>query len=106
MAELVTQALTTSKKTDPKVITIVPQNTKGHQLTSLSTGGAFGDGLYTNTTRKTDGQDYLYMWKHVCAWSKWTPTNQYLHSKGQNMLNSQFSSGKITFERFGLIGTN
>lgn len=106
MAQLVTQALTKSTKTSPKVITIVPQGTKGRQLTSVGTGGAFGDGLYANTTRKTDGQDYLYMWKHVCEWSKWTPSNQYLNGKGQKLLNTQFAAGKITLERFGLIGTD
>jgi len=106
MGELVTKALKSGHNSDPKVITIVPHGTKGKLLTSLSTGGVFKDGLYANTTRKTDGQDYLYMWKHVCEWTKWTPTNQYLHGKGQNLFNTEFAAGKLTLERFGVIGTN
>ena len=32
----------------------------------LATSG-FLDGFYINTTRMTDGQDYLYMWMKKCA---------------------------------------
>ena len=37
-------------------------------------------GKYHNTTRITKEQYYTYMWKKACAYGKWIPTNQYLHS--------------------------
>lgn len=44
------------------------------------------------------------MWKHACAFSKWTPTNQYLHSikDKQNTVNWK----ELDLSRFGFIGSD
>lgn len=78
----------------------------GKYLTSKATNGAFLDGWYVNTTRKQDrkemigeeAQHYLYMWKHVCAFTKWVPSNQFMYS------NLDYNPETMTLERFGFIG--
>ena len=57
----------------------------GQSLTSAGTGGAFLDGCYMNTTRSSaeqgeEAQNYKYMWKHACAYTKWVPSNQFMYS--------------------------
>lgn len=73
---------------------------KGKYLTAKGTGKAFMDGWYYNTTGTTDNvhKEYLYMWQHACAFTKWVPSNQFLHS------GRSFNPGTMTLERFGLIG--
>ena len=87
LAQIVTSAISRS---GPKTITVPKKSEKGKALTESGSGGAFEDGRYINTTRKADGQDYLYMWRHQCKFTKWTPTNQYLHNKGQKSFNSDY----------------
>lgn len=36
-------------------------------------------GAKTTTTGKT--VNYTYYWQYVCAFTKWVPTNQFLHAK-------------------------
>ena len=43
--------------------------------------------------------NYTYDWKYVCAFTKWTPSNQFLHSK-----KVYATDGSMTLERFGFIG--
>ena len=52
---------------------------RGVYLTAQGTGNAFQDGWYFNTTRKEEGQNFLYMWRHGCAFTKWIPSNQFLN---------------------------
>jgi len=84
LAQIVTSAI---GRAGPKTITVPKESNKGKKLTESGTGGAFEDGNYVNTTRKSDGQDYLYMWRHQFKFTKWTPTNQYLHNNGQKDFN-------------------
>ena len=71
---------------DPRVIVQpepnMPETNKDvTHLTLESSGGAFDEGFYFNTTRIEKGvQYYKYMWKHACAFTKWTPSNQWLHA--------------------------
>ena len=59
-----------------------------------------------NTTRSQDrneatgeeAQNYLYMWKHACAFTKWVPSNQFMYS------NLDYNPETMTLERFGFIG--
>lgn len=73
---------------DPRVIVMPePGFQGGTPLTYEGSGGAFDNGLYYNTTRiEENHQYYKYMWKHACAYTKWTPSNQFLHAN-QNQLN-------------------
>jgi len=69
-------------------------------------GKAFLDGCYMNTTRSQErneatgeeAQNYLYMWKHACAFTKWVPSNQFMYS------NLDYNPETMTLERFGFIG--
>lgn len=78
---------------DPRVMIEPPHtlaetdvNLGVEHLTKEKTQGAFDDGYYFNTTRIEDNvQYYKYMWKHACAFTTWTPSNQYLHAN-QNRL--------------------
>ena len=45
--------------------------------------------------------NYSYYWQYVCAFTKWIPTNQFLHAKKVYR-----NDGSMTLERFGFIGTN
>lgn len=80
--------------------------TPGKQLTWAGTGKAFLDGCYMNTTRTQnrneatgeEAQNYLYMWKHACAFTKWVPSNQFMYS------NLDYDPESMTLERFGFIG--
>jgi len=78
----------------------------GQKLTSDASGGAFLDGCYMNTTRAQErneatgeeAQNYLYMWKHACAFTKWVPSNQFMYS------GIDYNEETMTLERFGFIG--
>jgi hypothetical protein len=61
---------------------------------------AIREGYYFNTTRKAIDQFYTYMWKYQCAFTRWTPTNQYLHDKPK----TNWNSNEITLARFGFVG--
>ena len=91
---------------DPRVIVMPPANfTGGEHLTYEGSGGAFDDGLYYNTTRiEENHQYYKYMWKHACAFTKWTPSNQFLHANQANLKSIKFSE-IYDLSRFGLIGS-
>ena len=56
-------------------------------------------GAKTTTTGKT--VNYTYYWQYVCAFTKWVPTNQFLHAKRVYL-----TDGSMTLERFGFIGMN
>ena len=79
---------------------------EGTFLTSEGTGGAFLDGWYMNTTRKSErneqtgeeAQYYKYMWKKACAYTKWVPSNQFMYA------NLDYNPATMTLERFGFIG--
>ena len=78
----------------------------GTKLTNDGSGGAFLDGCYMNTTRSSarneatgeEAQNYLYMWKHACAFTKWVPSNQFMYS------GLDYNEQTMTLERFGFIG--
>ena len=78
----------------------------GTELTYDGTKGAFLDGCYMNTTRSSqrneatgeEAQNYLYMWKHACAFTKWVPSNQFMYS------GLDYNPQEMTLERFGFIG--
>merc|ERR1719454_836219 len=57
------------------------------------------EGAKTTTTGKT--VNYTYYWQYVCAFTKWVPTNQFLHAKRLYK-----TDGTMTLERFGFIGMN
>ena len=42
--------------------------------------------------------NYKFDWKFVCAFTKWTPTNQFIHA------NKKYDPASMTLERFGFIG--
>ena len=44
--------------------------------------------------------NYEYFWKYACAFTKWTPTNQFLHAS------NNYDPKSMTLERFGFIGTD
>lgn len=75
-------------------------------LTANSTGGAFTDGYYMNTTRiegkdmltGQQAQEFLYMWKNGCTYTKWVPSNQFVYS------GLDYNENTMTLERFGFIG--
>ena len=79
---------------------------QGTFLTHEGTGGAFLDGYYMNTTRKSErdertgeeAQYYKYMWKKACAFTKWVPSNQFMYA------NLDYNPETMTLERFGFIG--
>ena len=52
------------------------------------------------TTNGYTYKNYQYFWKFVCAFTKWIPTNQFLHA-GKN-----YVAAEMTLERFGFIGTD
>lgn len=43
------------------------------------------------------------MWRHACAFTKWIPSNQWLHEHPANPLD-EASFGAIELSRFGLVG--
>ena len=43
-------------------------------------------------------KNYKFHWKYACAFTKWVPSNQFLHA-GQN-----YNPATMTLERFGFIG--
>lgn len=84
---------------DSVAINDLPESAGTH-LTAEATGNAFQEGWYYNTTRIEEKQSYLYMWRHACAFTKWIPSNQFLHA------NEVFNPDSMTLERFGLIGVD
>ena len=66
----------------------------------VTTGaGATKEGALTTTNGHTY-KNYQYFWKFVCAFTKWIPTNQYLHA------GKMYDAEQMTLERFGFIGTD
>ena len=61
--------------------------------------GVTKEGDLTTTNGHTY-KNYQYFWKHVCAFTKWIPTNQYLHA------GKLYKAEEMTLERFGFIGTD
>ena len=53
-----------------------------------------------NAKQITKGKtpNYEFHWKYACAFTKWTPTNQFLHA------GKKYDAGTMTLERFGFIG--
>jgi len=53
-----------------------------------------------NKTQWTKGEakNYEFKWKYACAFTKWVPTNQFIHD------NQVYDQGTMTLERFGFIG--
>lgn len=43
------------------------------------------------------------MWRHACAFTKWIPSNQWLHEHPANPLD-EATFGDIELSRFGLVG--
>merc|ERR1712070_19913 len=65
-----------------------------------------------NQVKTTDGKtkNYRFRWKYACAFTKWTPTNQWMHDQQtkQNAngdMTTNFHPEEMTLERFGFIGT-
>ena len=58
------------------------------------------------TTGKT--KNYKFHWQYVCAFTKWTPTNQWLHAAESGQLKNGkamvYDPNTMTLERFGFIG--
>ena len=94
----------------PEIINEPSNNKKGllmgTYLTFKSSGGAFTDGKYMNTTR-IEGKNLLtgqesqamkYMWKEGCSYTKWVPSNQFMYA------NLDYDVDTMTLERFGFIG--
>ena len=52
------------------------------------------------TTNGHTYKNYQYFWKYTCAFTKWTPTNQFLFA------DKTFDPATMTLERFGFIGTD
>lgn len=88
LAQLVTQALAGAP---PGEITLPKENV----LTD-----------HENDTQMSKGKtiNYEYFWKYACAFTKWIPTNQFLHASQNG--GEQFNKDTMTLERFGFIGTN
>merc|ERR1712224_640627 len=63
-------------------------------------------GTYTNTTRTATDQKYLYMWKHACQFTTWTPTNQFLHKNYAAHQSGTLNFKEMDLSRFGFIGTD
>ena len=66
------------------------------------------DGLadFEGKTWSTKGQtkNYRFDWKYACAFTKWTPTNQWLHD--QQLAGAvAYDPATMTLERFGFIGS-
>merc|ERR1719263_143277 len=52
-------------------------------------------------------KNYKFHWQYVCAFTKWTPTNQWLHNAEEKSKLGQtikYDATKMTLERFGFIG--
>ena len=61
-----------------------------------------------NDVQMTKGKtiNYEYFWKYACAWTRWVPTNQFLHCHEQKDPECLYDKTKMTLERFGFIGMN
>ena len=64
-------------------------------------------------TQTTNGltKNYKFNWKYACAFTKWTPTNQWMHDQEVNKnangdMTKAFNPQEMTLERFGFIGTD
>ena len=65
------------------------------------------EGMRQVTTGHT--KNYKFHWQYVCAFTKWTPTNQWLHAaeNGGKLANGKpmlYDPKTMTLERFGFIG--
>ena len=85
------------------------------QLISSALAGAppgeIAEPVHANTdtedaeqTTQGHTRNYSFHWKYACAFTKWTPTNQFI----QNAANGgrTYDAGTMTLERFGFIGEN
>ena len=45
-------------------------------------------------------KNYKFYWSYACAFTKWIPSNQFLHA------NKVYDSNTMTLERFGFIGSD
>ena len=79
------------------------------QLITTALAGAPPGEITEPTARNTDKENdkqttkgktkyYSFNWKYACAFTKWTPTNQFLHA------NKKYNAATMTLERFGFIG--
>jgi len=63
-----------------------------------------------NDVQMTKGKtiNYEYFWKYACAWTRWVPTNQFLHCHEKNIVDPLciYDKKTMTLERFGFIGQN
>ena len=59
-----------------------------------------------NDVQMTKGKtiNYEYFWKYACAWTRWVPTNQFLHCHEQKDKDCTYDKERMTLERFGFIG--
>ena len=48
---------------------------------------------------KGKAPNYKFDWEYVCAFTKWTPSNQFLHA------GMKYVAKDMTLERFGFIGS-
>ena len=77
-------------------------------LTSALTGAAPGiinepvgkasDKENDKTVTKGAAKNYRFHWQYACAFTKWTPTNQFIHA------GKKYSATSMTLERFGFVG--
>jgi len=44
--------------------------------------------------------NYRFDWKYVCAFTKWTPSNQFMHA------GKKYNPKSMTLARFGFVGTD
>ena len=49
---------------------------------------------------KSNAPNYRFDWKYVCAFTKWTPSNQFLNAK------RKYVASEMTLARFGFVGTD
>lgn len=108
LTQLITSAMS---KTDPKEIIVPGVNSTGTKIDNFpfQIGGENGihtiTGEYQNTTRQSKEQSYTYMWRKACAFSKWVPTNQYLHAHEADALANKIDWKSMDLSRFGFIGS-
>ena len=49
-------------------------------------------------TTKGKAKNYKFTWQYVCAFTKWVPSNQFMHA------GKTYNDKSMTLERFGFIG--
>ena len=50
------------------------------------------------TVTKGKAKNYKFHWQYVCAFTKWIPSNQFVHA------GKDYVAASMTLERFGFIG--